>query len=217
MRNVWHRIRPKVFASILLQFVRAIGATIRVRSIGFDKLEPGKSYIFCGYHGRSFLAAHQWRGRGYWVLISQSNDGEIQNAIFTGLGFHSIRGSTGRGGERALVESIRKLREGAIMAMTPDGPRGPSGEVQGGVLVMAQKSGAALVPVGVGSWPRWHAKSWDRYIVPKPFARGALVYGEPIEVPAGASPDEIEAIRLRLQEAIHQTEARADVEVGAPA
>src|SRR5688572_9644726 len=104
--------------------------------------------ILCGWHGRSFAFANHFRGKGLWVIISQSRDGEMQSRIFGKLGFNIIRGSTVRGGVRALVDSIRVLKYGGTMAMTPDGPRGPNGVVQAGVMAMAQKSGAALVPGG---------------------------------------------------------------------
>ncbi|MGC5340985.1 DUF374 domain-containing protein, partial [Escherichia coli] len=77
----------------------------------------------------------------------------MQNRVFTHLGFKVIRGRTGRGGVRAAVEAIKTLRSGATMAMTPDGPRGPSAVLQDGVIFMAQKSGAALVPVGISARP----------------------------------------------------------------
>src|SRR5476649_1139552 len=110
--------------------------------------------IFCGWHGRSFAFSDYFRGRGWYVIISHSSDGEMQTRIFSRLGYKIIRGSTGRGGVRAAREAITALEEGGTMAMTPDGPRGPSGVVQGGVMLMARKSGAGLVPVGIAARPR---------------------------------------------------------------
>jgi lysophospholipid acyltransferase (LPLAT)-like uncharacterized protein len=170
--------------------------------------------ILAGWHGKTFVAANFFKGKGFWTLISQSRDGEMQNRIFTKFGFKTIRGSTSRGGVRAAVEAIRVLRKGAIMAFTPDGPRGPSGVVQGGIMVMAQKSGASLVPVGVSASRRWRLGTWDRYMIPKPFARAIMLFGEPMDVATDATEEEIEAIRLRLESEIHRLEAEADKAMG---
>ena len=137
------------------------------------------------------------------MIISQSNDGEIQTGIFKRLGYKVIRGSTGRGGVRAAIEAIKVLKAGGTMAMTPDGPRGPSGVVQGGVMLMALKSGARLIPVGLASKPCIRFKSWDRYMLPLPFAKALILFGEPMTVPAGADEATVEEIRLKFEAAIH--------------
>jgi lysophospholipid acyltransferase (LPLAT)-like uncharacterized protein len=211
LKDWWRRVRPAILSGIAYAFVRLVGATLRIRMVNFEKVEalPGGKVI-CGWHGRSFVASARFRNLGYWVIISKSRDGEIQNHIFKSLGFNCIRGSTGRGGERALIESIRVLRQGATMAITPDGPRGPSHVVQGGVLLMARKAGAALVPVGISARPRFLAKSWDRYMLPYPFARAIMVFGDPLYVPPGAGDEEVEAARLELEAAINALELEAE-------
>jgi lysophospholipid acyltransferase (LPLAT)-like uncharacterized protein len=211
MKDWWRRVRPGLISGLAYFLVRLVGMTLRIRTVNFERVQnlPGGKVI-CGWHGRSFVATARFRNLGYWVIISKSRDGDIQNRIFSGLGFRCIRGSTGRGGERALIESIRALRQGAIMAITPDGPRGPSGVLQGGVMAMARKSGAALIPVGISARPRVQAKSWDRYMVPLPFARAIMIFGEPIYVPPDAADAEVEEIRLRLQDAMNRIEAEAE-------
>jgi lysophospholipid acyltransferase (LPLAT)-like uncharacterized protein len=171
--------------------------TLRVKTVGFP--EDVSNAIFCGWHGRSIVFANYFRNRRFWVIISNSRDGDIQNRIFERLGYQTIRGSTGRGGARAAVESIRVLKQGGTMAITPDGPRGPSQIVQGGVMLMAQKSGCRLIPVGVSAKPRVLIKSWDRHMVPLPFARGVLYFGDPLTVPPDASPEDVEDVRLKLE------------------
>lgn len=192
--------------------VRGIGATLRIQVEGWSEVaaRPGGK-ILAGWHGRTFVAAIFFRGRGVWTIISQSRDGEMQNRIFRRLGFHTIRGSTGRGGVRAIVEAIRVLREGATMAFTPDGPRGPSGVVQEGIVMMAMKSGACIVPVGVSARRRRLVGTWDRYMVPGFFSRCLMIFGEPIEAPADG---DAEAIRLRLEIEMHRLEAEAERRMG---
>lgn len=218
MKAWWRRVRPSVAGGLVAWFAGLLGRTLRIQREGFEPIEAldgGK--ILCGWHGRSFLAATDWRMRGYWVMISHSRDGEIQNRVFQSLGFNIIRGSTGRGGERALVEAVKVLRKGATMAMTPDGPRGPSGVLQSGVMFMALKSGAALVPIGISARPRILAKSWDRYLVPLPFARAYLVAGEPIYLKPGSSPEEQEEVRRAFEVELHRIEAVAEARMGFPA
>jgi lysophospholipid acyltransferase (LPLAT)-like uncharacterized protein len=194
----------------LFALVRGIGMTLRVKVEREDLWKDKGAMIFCGFHGRSFVFSQHYRHRGWWVIISNSNDGDMQTYLFGRLGFPAIRGSTGRGGVRAAVEGIRILKAGESMAMTPDGPRGPSGVVQGGVMTMAQKSGAGLVPVGISARPCIRVKSWDRFIVPMPFAKAVVLFGEPIYVAKHASEDEVEQARLQLEKEIHRLEAEAD-------
>ncbi len=205
-------MRPYVLSNLLFRIVRAVCATLRFELINYPADE--KKLIFCGWHGRSFTFADYFRGRSWWVIISHSNDGEIQNRIFSKLGYRVIRGSTGRGGVRAAVEAIRVLRDGGTMAMTPDGPRGPSGVVQGGVMLMAQKSGAGLIPVGIASRPKLVAKSWDRYNVPCFFARCTMIFGDPIYVPANSTEAELELLRKQLEDEIHRLEQESETRVG---
>jgi lysophospholipid acyltransferase (LPLAT)-like uncharacterized protein len=212
LKDRWRVLRPIVVSDLLYGFVRTVGATLKVTAEGFDPSQPPA--IYCGWHGRSFVFAHFFRRRNWWVIISHSKDGDMQNHVFTKLGFRTIRGSTKRGGVRAAVEAIRALKSGGSLAMTPDGPRGPSGEVQGGVMLMAQKSGAPLIPVGVSASPRWLAKSWDRFLIPLPFAKGMLIAGEPIYVPPDASPEQVEEIRRQLERAMNEVETAAEGRLG---
>jgi len=162
------------------------------------------------WHGRTIVGAVKFRKRGWWAIISLSRDGEMQNRIFRRLGFNTIRGSTGRGGARALAESIRVLKKGATMTLTPDGPRGPSGIVQPGMLMMSQKSGAWLVPCGVAASPCKLFKSWDRYMVPKLFARCVVVFGEGVQIPRDTTEEQVEGIRQKLERDLHRLEAEAE-------
>lgn len=98
--------------------------------------------------------------------------------------------------------------------MTPDGPRGPSGVVQGGVMLMAQKSGARLIPVGISARPRFLVNSWDRYMIPALFGRAVMIFGEGLTVPRDAAEDEVEQIRLRLEGEMHRLQFEADRELG---
>jgi lysophospholipid acyltransferase (LPLAT)-like uncharacterized protein len=204
------RAKKVVASQIAYGLIRTVVSSLRIKLEGWEKYthDDGKK-IFCGWHGKSFIFANHFRKRGYWVIISNSNDGDIQDAIFRRLGYQSIRGSTGRGGVRAALQGVKALKEGGTMAITPDGPRGPSGEVQGGVMLMAQKSGAGLVPVGIHCKPAIFFKSWDRYMLPVIFGRAKMIFGEPIYVAEKATEAEVEEARFRLQTEINRLEAEA--------
>ncbi len=217
MKRWWRNFRPIIFSRLAYFLVRLIGSTFRIKVLNYEpleKLEGGK--VLCGWHGRSMIASIFFRRCGFWVIISKSKDGDIQTHVFQNLGFKVIRGSTGRGGERALIESIRELRKGETMAITPDGPRGPSKVVQGRIMLMAKKAGAWLVPCGVSAKPRFLAKSWDRYMVPYPFAKCIMNFGQPMAVPADASDEEVEEIRLKLEAEISRLEIEAERMLGFP-
>ncbi|MBS1718719.1 MAG: lysophospholipid acyltransferase family protein [Armatimonadetes bacterium] len=209
-------LRASILGFIARGLVRLIGCTLRYQfeneEVVLDK--PPHGQVICGWHGRSFPYAYRFRGKGYWVIISLSRDGRIQKRVFEGLGYQIIRGSTGRGGVRALAEAITALKKGGTMALTPDGPRGPSGEVQPGVMVMAQKSGATLIPVGISARPRRLFRSWDRYLIPMPFARVFMKFGQPLTVPPKATEQEVEALRLQLQVEMLRLEAEAEAALG---
>lgn len=211
----WKTQSPEAIGDRLTGFLALVGRTLRIRMENWEPVEAlSTGKIISGWHGRSFVAAYRYRRLGYWVIISNSKDGNIQNRIFENLGFKVIRGSTGRGGVRALVESIRVLRDGATMAITPDGPRGPSGVVQDGIMMMAQKSGCAIVPVGISAKPRILIKSWDRYMIPLPFAKAIMRFGSPVYVPADATPEAVEELRLRVQSEMHRLQDEVERTLG---
>ena len=162
---------------------RLVYATLRLKMENADRFEPQAGAIFVTWHGRTLIPATYLRQRGYCALISLSRDGEIQNNFFQLLGYQTARGSTGRGGIRGALQMARRVKEGGVLVMTPDGPRGPTHKVQLGVILMAEKSGAPIIPVAVSADRRWLMKSWDAYMLPKPFARVPLLTGEPILVP----------------------------------
>lgn len=214
----WLRSRPASLGRFLARTVTLMGKTFRMQEVNPPSKELlSEGAIISGWHGRSLPAAVLYRGRSYWVMVSHSRDGEIQANVFGTLGFQVIRGSTKRGGAQAAVEGIRALKGKGVMALTPDGPRGPSGVVQGGMMLMAQKSGAPVIPIGIAARPRLLVRSWDKYMVPWLFARCVFVYGDPIYVPKDADEQVVEGLRLLIQEQMHALENEAEERLGNPA
>jgi lysophospholipid acyltransferase (LPLAT)-like uncharacterized protein len=203
--------RSRIIGGSAHILARTIFATMRVQCENLEGVNPGGTgSILVTWHGRSFVPAIVFRNRGYWALISLSKDGELQNNIFRRLGFQVVRGSSGRGGVRGALQMARKVKEGGVLAFTPDGPRGPTHKVQPGVILMAEKSGAPIIPVGIGADRRWLAKSWDSYMVPKPFSRAWLLIGEPIYVPPKVSEGDREAMCVRVEIAMNRLEREAE-------
>lgn len=211
MKRWWKERRRAIFSRVGYALARFIGKTLRVELKGVEEAaQLPTGVIFCGWHGRSFIPGMVFFGRHYWAIISHSKDGEMQTYVFGKLGFQIIRGSTGRGGERALIESIRVLRDKGRMAITPDGPRGPIHVVQPGVIAMAKKSGAALVPVGSQAARGWTLGTWDAYQIPKPFSRARFYAGDPIYVSPDADAEEMEMARVKLEQAIKAVQSATE-------
>jgi len=153
-----------------------------------------------------------WLRRGAPVtgLASQSRDGELMARVSRAAGFRVVRGSPSRGGLQSLRRLHRVLtRERSTIGLAPDGSRGPIYEVKTGAVLLAQISGAAILPMGIAADRAWRLKSWDRLIVPKPFARIAIAVGEPLHVPAGLPSERLGAEAARVGEALHSAVATA--------
>jgi lysophospholipid acyltransferase (LPLAT)-like uncharacterized protein len=198
---------------------RTIYSTLRIRtelSAGFrEVMNTGEGAILVIWHGRTLIAANHFRRRGWWALISLSRDGEIQNSIFKRFGFQTIRGSTGRGGVKAAIQLARKVKEGGVLAFTPDGPRGPTHRVQQGTIFLAQRSGRPIIPFGISANPRKLLPTWDSYLIPYPFSRAAIVCGEPIYVAADADEEAQARFTVILENELNKMEQRAESLVGA--
>jgi lysophospholipid acyltransferase (LPLAT)-like uncharacterized protein len=164
--------------------VRLLGATWRVSVEGTGPTEEihgsGGRVIYAFWHGQLLPLEYIYRGRGICVLSSWHRDGEMSARLMRSLGYAVVRGSTSRGSARGLVGMLTRLRDGHDLAVTPDGPRGPVRKAERGIFFLSERSGAPVVPVAVWARPAKLLLSWDRFLVPLPFARVAVVYGEPL-------------------------------------
>jgi lysophospholipid acyltransferase (LPLAT)-like uncharacterized protein len=136
------------------------------------------------------------------ALISASRDGDLLTDAVHRFGFDVVRGSSSRLGATAIFQLSQILDSGGDVVITPDGPRGPAYQLGPGIIFLAQKTGAAVVPVNMEYSRYWRVKSWDRFIVPRPFAKVRLIIGAPHRVKSTNAPEEFEAERLRLQQAM---------------
>jgi 3-deoxy-D-manno-octulosonic-acid transferase len=169
--------------------LRALGGTWRVETRGARRVSAAREaagpVVFAFWHGTLLPLEHLNRGRGICVLSSWHRDGEMSARVMARLGYRVVRGSSSRGGARGLQSLVQAVRAGLDVAVTPDGPKGPAQRAQAGALLIAARTGAAVVPVGVAATRAARLSSWDRFMVPLPFARVAVAYGEPFVVGAG--------------------------------
>lgn len=203
--SAFRRWRRRAGARLGALVIRASCRTVRLESDGGLLGDGAAIYVF--WHGRFWLAAGRLGRPGTAVLVSLSEDGEVIARAARDLGFHPVRGSSSRGGREGLAALGRCLAEGRDVAITPDGPRGPRETVQIGAVVLAARSGRPVVPIGIASRPVWRLNSWDRFQIPKPWARAVAIYGAPLRVPD--VPD-LEPWRQRLETALRAAQRRAE-------
>ena len=203
--------------------VRALGATLRLTERGVDALRPrwaaGQPLIYAVWHGRilmiPWLNARLRRTRGaraVRVLASRSRDGELVARWVARFGLSVVRGSSSRGGAEALRALAAAVRAGQDVAVVPDGPLGPRERVQAGIVVLAASTGAPIVPLAFAARPARRLASWDRFLVPLPFARAAVVFGTAATVSRDVDR---EIARVGVEHALHDVTAMADRLVGA--
>ncbi len=166
--------------------------------------------IMAFWHSSQLVLAYAGRGQGIQVLISQHADGEYIARVIKGMGFGVVRGSSTRGGSRAMINMVREAERGNFLAVTPDGPRGPREEVQPGVIFLAKKTGLPILPVGLGYSNCWRLPSWDGFRIPKPFSKVIIAVGEPIIVPSELGDDELEDYRRTLEKTLNGLSADAE-------
>lgn len=207
------------FANLFWMMSTVIMPTMRVKIVSDEivreRLKAEQGQILVTWHGRTLLPLYHFRNKRFLAMISPSRDGDIMDKLFRRFGWTSVRGSTGRDALKACIGCVRRLQTGSTLAMTPDGPKGPPGVVQAGVIYMARKAGVPIIPAGVSAHPGWRMPSWDQFLLPLPFCRGAIVFGEPLYVPAHAGEQEQEDISLRLRDTIDELERQADALTGA--
>jgi lysophospholipid acyltransferase (LPLAT)-like uncharacterized protein len=169
--------------------VRALAATWRYQVTGEEHVralrDKRRPFVFVLWHSRILPLLYRHRGEDVVMLISRHRDGGYLADLGARWGYRSVRGSTRRGGDVGLLGIVRALEGGAVVAITPDGPRGPAERVQPGAIAAAQHAGVPVVAVGARASSAWYLGSWDRMCIPKPFAAIDVRYSAPIRIAAG--------------------------------
>jgi lysophospholipid acyltransferase (LPLAT)-like uncharacterized protein len=194
--------------------LRLLSATWKTSAAGEERLRrlrsAGEPFLYALWHGRMLLPIWRHRGQGIATMASKSKDGEIIARWLTRNGYAVVRGSTWKGGARGIVRLLRCLEEGRSVALTVDGPKGPPRLVQEGILMLARKANAWIMPVSASATHPRFLRSWDRYLLPRAFSRNVVVYGEPFRL--GRETD-AEAAAF-LKDALDAATAEADRRMG---
>lgn len=191
-----------------------LGMTLKIEWVGKENLnsikKEKKSVIYAFWHGRMLIFTYSHRKQKIHVLISQHRDGEYIARIIHRLGFVSVRGSTTRGGPKAIFEICEKTASGHDVAITPDGPKGPGFEVHPGIILIAQRSGMPIVPITNSARHRWNLSTWDSFLIPQPFSKAVIMLGKPMYVSSESTSEELEEKRMELEKQLSELTQKAD-------
>ncbi|MBW1769439.1 MAG: lysophospholipid acyltransferase family protein [Deltaproteobacteria bacterium] len=210
----------RVGIPILSLIVRLLMFSCRlIRVEGRERAEEalaraGGKAVYATWHQRIPLHMLTLLHLDLTTMVSQSRDGEFAARLLYTIGLKGVRGSSTRGGSNALKELTQKIKEGTSGGMVVDGPLGPARVAKIGAVVMARNAQVPLVPLTWGVDRCWVINSWDRLIIPKPFARAVYLYEEPIWVPASADSEELERYRRLLEDKLNQGTSWCDEQLG---
>ena len=223
--SVFRKLRRRVGAALIETLapwiLRGLSKTWRVEfhgAAGCALMRSDRAFICVSWHGRmlTLMPVEGHCDRGLSVLVSPSADGNLAKRALSKLSYKVFRGSLSRRGARAMREMHEAITQGAQMVITPDGPRGPRHSINIGPAWLARATGAPIVSVGVAVDKAWRLKSWDRMTIPKPFARLRVTYGEPVEVQADLTDEQLEELSAALRVEMITREREAYAAIGVP-
>ena len=220
MESPGKRVVEAAAPSLAYWYLRLLQATTRRRTVNQEALARarahGGEYILAFWHSRLAMMRFGYPDARAVVLQSHHRDSRMLARVMSRFQTGQVWGSTTRGGMTAVREVLRRIEQGHDIAIAPDGPRGPRQRAQSGVVTIAALSGKAIVPLTYSARPCRRLGSWDRLLVPWPFARVLYLYGEPIVVERRADEAERERVRQELEAELNRLTERADAEMGLP-
>jgi lysophospholipid acyltransferase (LPLAT)-like uncharacterized protein len=207
------RIQARLISILGFRAVQLLGSTLRWKTEGLEHFDAivagGRQPVMAFWHGRILPATYYFRRRGIVVITSENFDGEWIAGIIERFGYGTARGSTSRGGRKALLQLTRDLAAGKPAGFTLDGPRGPARVAQPGAVWLSKATGHPVLPFHLEASRYWTLDSWDRTQIPKPFSTVAIAMGEPFQVASDADEGALERARLMLEERLKVLETRA--------
>jgi lysophospholipid acyltransferase (LPLAT)-like uncharacterized protein len=211
---MFERAKISLVSSLGYWVIRIVCGTLRWEVRDQRNLESvhasGKRVIFAFWHGRIFPGTYYFRNRGIVVMTSNNRDGEYIARVIQRFGYGAARGSSTRGSHGATVELLRALKAKMDVAFTVDGPTGPRYVAKPGAAYVAWKSGNPVLPFNVSVEKKWVMRSWDHFVVPKPFSRALVLVGDPIYIDPDADEDGIREAEIRLQHSLEELRDRSD-------
>jgi lysophospholipid acyltransferase (LPLAT)-like uncharacterized protein len=207
------RFEAAAISTIGYRLISLLGATLRWRTDGLEHfdaiLASGRQPIMAFWHGRILPATYYFRRRGIVVMTSENFDGEWIAGIIERFGYGTARGSTSRGGRKALLQLKHDMAAGRAAGFTVDGPRGPAQVAQPGAVWLAKLTGNPVLPFHLEASRHWTLKTWDRSQIPKPYSMVSIAMGAPFHVDPDADAAGIESARQRLERQLRALEGRA--------
>jgi lysophospholipid acyltransferase (LPLAT)-like uncharacterized protein len=183
------RVPPAVSRWLGGPMASSLARSWRIRPIDEPHWEglhrSGRPYLFVLWHEALLPLLWRHRKQGIAIVVSEARDGEYLASYAESIGYRLVRGSSTRGAARALLGAVRELEAGHPVAFTPDGPRGPRRELKQGVVAAAQRARVPILPIHAEADRAWRFNSWDRFMLPRPFARVRVAYGAPFTVADG--------------------------------
>ena len=208
------RIKAGLIAWTGYFVIGLVGRTLRWQTVGDSHLDDiyktGNRAIFTFWHGRIFPSTYYWRRRGIVVMTSMNADGEAIAQCIRRFGYGAARGSSSRGGFRALAQMAREIRRGHDAAFTIDGPRGPRYIAKQGPVLLALKTGAAIFCFHISMKRKIQLSSWDEFQIPIPFTPAVILQAPPIWVPSEASEEKLREIHHEMQRVLDDLRQRGD-------
>lgn len=218
MKKKWlNQLVLKVVPTLASIFSNIVGHTTKLQIIAPEDLSHKKALldwpqgvIYAMWHSRFFYFSYYAKGKKVVTMISSSKDGEFITKTIQKMRLYAIRGSSSKAGKQAMYQMVEVLKENAKVLMLPDGPRGPRHEMKNGVIRLAQLTGRPILPASFSTTSGIFLPSWDRFLLPLPWGKAALVVDKPIFVPPVLTEEEFEQIRLSLQEKLTSLTEEAD-------
>lgn len=209
-----------IASNFIALYVRVIWFTGRWTILGEEHPRPywdeNKPFLLGFWHGRILMMPKTWRTKMPMnVLISNHRDGEIISNAIARFGIGSVRGSSTSGGMHALRSMVKAVKAGEALGIAPDGPSGPLMRASEGICRTARTAGVPIIPATYAARSRKVMKSWDRFVLPLPFTKCVIMWGEPIFIDKHANSEEMELARARVEQAITDVTREADLIVGA--
>lgn len=205
MNNILTKLSA-FFLSLLLRLTCRFNKLSTSRLDVFERYAEEGNNIFAFWHSKLFYLVHYYvthtEKKKICMLISMSKDGDYGAALVHKLKQDVVRGSSSRGGQKAIRNLAAKVTAGNNIAITPDGPKGPVMKVNKGVIRLAQLTGARIIPVSYQATRAWKAKSWDSFMVVKPFGKVHMAFADPMLIPRDSSPEEVEKFRKNLEDTL---------------
>lgn len=215
------RVALAVYPPLLAWFFRALYATCRIEVRGKEHWDAvsdsGAHFLLAFWHESLAIAARYYLGTGFHGLTSYGFDGELAARFLRQYGLGAIRGSSSRGGMKALVQLKKATERIQMIGLTVDGPRGPRREAKPGLAMVAAKRKLPILPQAFVPASAWRLRSWDRLPIPKPFTRIVCLYGPPIPPPEEPTREGIEATRLRVEIELNRLSNELEAELGVDA